>query len=63
VKGDNSKGKPEIIPIANIIGRIIYSERSAGKVMLGLGVERYLIALCSRMGIMRVIISLMTKIL
>ena len=51
ILGDNSVDAiGEQVPDSNLIGRVIRIERDGKKVWLGLGPERYLIALFSRTG-------------
>jgi hypothetical protein len=51
ILGDNTpEATSERVPSTNLIGRVTYIERDSKKVWLGLGPERYLIALFSRTG-------------
>lgn len=51
LKGDSSFAKPDgIIPFKFLIGRVTHIERGGHQVILGLGIERYLIACLSRLG-------------
>lgn len=53
ILGDNTPGATsERVPSTNLIGRVTCIERDSKRVWLGLGPERYLIALFSRTGIL-----------
>ena len=54
IKGDNRDSADGLIPMANILGRVIKVERGKKAVFSGLGPERALIALLSRRGIVRI---------
>lgn len=50
-QGDNSHGKNDgVVPFKFLLGRVIQIERNDHRVSLGLGFERYLIVLLSRLG-------------
>ena len=58
ILGDNTPEETvERIPSVNLIGRVTRIERDGKKVWLGLGPERYLIALFSRTGILLPVLS------
>jgi signal peptidase I len=58
ILGDNSiDAIGEQVPDSNLIGRVIRIERDGKKVWLGLGPERYLIALFSRTGSLMVVLA------
>lgn len=48
IQGDNTPGKTDLVPPENLLGRVTQVERDGRQVRLGLGAERYLIALSSR---------------
>lgn len=50
IKGDNLTNFDGFIPRSNILGRITKVERKGKTVILGLGIERFLISLLSRRG-------------
>jgi signal peptidase I len=51
IQGDNTLEEScELVPVANLIGRVTRIERDGNKVWLGLGPERYLITLFLRTG-------------
>ena len=53
IQGDNIAGDPDgLIPIKNLLGRVTRVERNGRQIWLGLGPERYLIALSSRSGLL-----------
>ena len=51
IKGDNIPNIDELIPGINILGRVTRVERNGKEVFLGLGPERFLIALLTRTGL------------
>jgi SOS-response transcriptional repressor LexA len=54
IRGDNADKADDLAPAASILGRVTEVKRRDGKrVRLGLGPERYLIALLSRWGLFR----------
>jgi len=53
IQGDNAEEMDGLVPAANVLGRVTRVERDGKKVYLGLGPERYLIALLSRWGLFR----------
>jgi len=53
IQGDNAEETDGPVPAANVLGRVTRVERNGKKVYLGLGPERYLIALLSRWGLFR----------
>lgn len=58
ILGDNSVDAiGEQVPDSNLIGRVTRIERNSKKVWLGLGPERYLIALFSRTGRLMVVLT------
>jgi hypothetical protein len=48
IKGDNIPDTDELIPVANILGRVTRVERSGKEIFFGLGPERFLIAFLTR---------------
>jgi signal peptidase I len=52
IKGDNIPDTEELIPKANILGRVTKVERNGKKIYLGLGPERFLIAFLTRKGLL-----------
>jgi signal peptidase I len=52
IKGDNITDTDELIPIANILGRVTRVERNGKKIFFGLGPERFLIAFLTRRGLL-----------
>ncbi|MFB0564455.1 MAG: signal peptidase I [Candidatus Aminicenantaceae bacterium] len=52
IKGDNTPDSDGIIPRENILGRVKRVEREGKRIFLGLGVERVIIALLIRAGIL-----------
>ena len=50
IKGDNIPDTDELIPVTNIMGSVTRVERNGKEVFLGLGPERFLIALLTRTG-------------
>ena len=57
IRGDNTREDDGIIPYDCIAGRVIRVERAGKPVRLGLGPERYVIALLSRNGRLRYFLS------
>jgi hypothetical protein len=56
IQGDNMPEKPDgVIPREVILGRVTCVERAGRKVRLGLGPERFLLAILSRWGLLAVI--------
>jgi hypothetical protein len=54
IQGDNTGGKPDgLFRQEDILGCITRVERDGRRVVLGLGPERYLVAILSRSGILR----------
>jgi signal peptidase I len=52
IKGDNIPNTDELIPKANILGRVTKVERNGRKIYLGLGPEGFLIAFLTRKGLL-----------
>ena len=52
IKGDGTDTADELVPLANLIGIIRKVERNGHTVLLGLGPERFLIALLSVRGLL-----------
>jgi hypothetical protein len=53
IHGDGNAGESDgLIPPENLLGRVTHIERNGHHVWLGLGLERYLIALLSRTGLL-----------
>ena len=48
IKGDSASNCTDVIPRANILGRVSRAERNGKRVYLGLGPERHMIAFLSR---------------
>jgi len=60
VQGDNTGGRTDgRVPIEKFLGRVTQIKRVDRKVRLGLGPERYLVAILSRNGLLRPLISLL----
>ena len=56
IQGDNMPEEPDgMIPLEAILGRVTRVERAGRKVRLGLGPERFLLALLSRRGLLAAI--------
>lgn len=53
VKGDGAQEAMGIVPMANVLGLVTKVERGERTIRLGLGLERVLIALLSRKGLLR----------
>ena len=54
MRGDNQTGDGDgLIPSENILGRVTFVERAGKIIRLGLGPERFLIALLSRMSLLQ----------
>ena len=53
IQGDNAEETDGPVPAANVLGRVTRVERDGKRVYLGLGPERYLIALLSCWGLFR----------
>ena len=63
ILGDNTPGAiGEWVPDANLLGRVTRIERDGKKVWLGLGPERYWIALFSRTGAFSLLLEQMSLI-
>jgi phage repressor protein C with HTH and peptisase S24 domain len=63
ILGDNTpEATGERVPDANLIGRVTRIERGGKKVRLGLGPERYLIALFSRTGTILPVLTRMRQV-
>jgi hypothetical protein len=55
-QGDNLPGKPDgLIPAEAMLGKVVGVERNGQPVRFGLGVERWLIAFCSRYGLLPIL--------
>jgi hypothetical protein len=52
IQGDNINGNPDLVLLENLLGRVAHVERKGRQVRLGLGLERYLLALVSRIGLL-----------
>jgi signal peptidase I len=48
IRGDNAPDSADLVPRANVLGRVTRVERGGKRVHLGLGPERYLIAFLTR---------------
>jgi len=57
VKGDNTSDANELIPKANLSGRVTKVERNGKEVSLGLGPERYLISFLTRKNLLLPLLS------
>ena len=54
IQGDSVGDHPDgLIPKENILGRVVDVHREGRNIWLGLGLERYIIALLSRIGLLR----------
>ena len=62
-KGDNKHNENEVIPNANLLGRVSGVERNGKRVSLGLGPERYLISFLNRNGYLSPIFFYLSKII
>ena len=64
IKGDNQTGFGDgLIPPQNILGRVMHVERAGRIIRLGLGLERYLIALLSRKCLLQPYLSFLAPLL
>lgn len=61
-RGDNTPQGDGLIPLANLLGRVIRVERGGRKIFFGLGIERYLIAFFSGKGILNYLRSKVTPL-
>jgi signal peptidase I len=52
VKGDNTSNTDDLILKANILGHVTRVKRNGKKIIIGLGPERFLIALLTRRGLL-----------
>ena len=52
IRGDSAPDSADLIPRANVLGRVTRVERDGKRVYLGLGPERYLIAFLTRRGLL-----------
>ena len=52
IKGDNITDTDELIPVANIMGRVTRVERNRKEIFFGLGPERFLIAFLTGRGLL-----------
>ncbi|MFC1857288.1 S24/S26 family peptidase [Thermodesulfobacteriota bacterium] len=62
IKGDNSSGTDSLAQESNILGYVRKVERNGNKVYLGLGLERFLIALLARTGLLQPSLLLMRNL-
>jgi len=66
IKGDNTRGVGSPVPPANVLGLVTRVERGRKRVFIGLGPERFLIALLTRKGwtipLVRVAVKLLRPI-
>ena len=63
LKGDNATAGDGVIPLENILARVIKVERGEREIRLGLRQERYLIALLARSNLLLSLFSVLCKIL
>jgi signal peptidase I len=63
MKGDNTKGVDSSVPPANVLGLVTRVERGRKRVFIGLGPERYLIALLTRRGLTIPLVRVALKLL
>ena len=63
IKGDNTTGADGLIPRSNILGSVKRVERKDKRVFLGLGPERFLIALLTRMGLTIPLVRVAVKLI
>jgi len=52
IQGDNAYGNPELVTLEYLQGKVTQVERNGRQIWLGLGPERYFIALSSRTGLL-----------
>jgi hypothetical protein len=53
IRGDSSSDCADLIPRAKVLGRVTRVERDGKRVYLGLGPERYLVAVMTRRGLLQ----------
>jgi hypothetical protein len=63
MKGDGSAGVDSPVPTASILGLVTRVERGRKRVFIGLGPERFLIALLTRNGLMIPLVRVVAKLL
>ena len=63
MKGDGSAGVDSPVPTASILGLVTRAERGRKRVFIGLGPERFLIALLTRNGLMVPLVRAVAKLL
>ena len=63
MKGDNTTGVDSPVPTANLLGLVMRVERGRKRVLIGLGPERFLIALLTRKGLMIPLVGFAVKLL
>jgi hypothetical protein len=62
IRGDNTAGQRDgLVQLRNILGCVGRVERSGRRIRLGTGLERYLVALFSRMGILTFLLNTYRK--
>ena len=62
MKGDGTTGVDSPVPTANILGLVTRVERGRKRVFIGLGPERFLIALLTRKGLMVPLVRVVAKL-
>jgi hypothetical protein len=63
MKGDDATGVDGPVPTANILGLVTRARRGQKRVFIGLGPERFLIALLARKGLMAPLVRVVAKLL
>ena len=62
-KGDGTTGVDSLVPTVNVLGLVTRAERERKRVFIGLGPERFLIALLTRKGLTVPLVRVVTKLL
>jgi hypothetical protein len=63
MKGDGTGGVDSPVPTVNVLGLVTTVERGRKRVLIGLGPERFLIALLTRKGLMVPLVRVAAKLL
>lgn len=63
LKGDNSQQPDGWLPHTSLLGRVVQVEHRGKRVRAGLGWERGIVALCSRLGLLVPLVRWMRKLL
>jgi signal peptidase I len=62
IKGDNAKDIDGLIPWSRVLGRVTCIERNGSYAVLGLGAERRMLALFSRIGLLSFVLNLLRSL-